>query len=303
MRILATGATGLIGRALLPQLADRGHELVLLSRSAVVPSLHGLSTNVFEWQPLGGPPPQAAFEGVDAVVNLMGESVAGRWTRRKRQAIYESRVAGTRNLVRGLAALNQRPSVFVSGSAAGFYGDRADHELTEQDPPGSGFLAEVCTDWEAEAAKAELLEMRVVRLRTGYVLGEGGMLRPLLRAFRLGLGGRMGSGRQWWAWVHVADAAGLIAHALEHPLSGALNVSSPAPVRQGDFARCLARVLRRPSFLWTPAVLLRSALGDFASEVLTSTRMLPGVALGTGYEYRFTELEAALRDVLQGASP
>ena len=268
-----------------------------------MPSMHGLSTSVFQWQPLSGPPPTAAFDGVDAVVNLMGESVAGRWTGRKRQAIYESRVAGTRNLVRGLAALDRRPSVLVSGSAVGFYGERANQELTEQDPPGSGFLARVCTDWEAEAAKAELLEMRVVCLRTGHVLGAGGMLGPLVRAFRLGLGGRMGSGRQWWTWVHVEDAAGLIAHALEHPLRGALNVTSPAPVRQGDFARCLARVLRRPSFLWMPAVLLRSALGDFAGEVLTSTRMLPGVALGTGYEYRFTELETALRDVLEVSRP
>lgn len=301
MRVLATGATGLIGRTLLTQLAEQGHEVVLLSRFAGGAPRQP-RTSVFEWQPLSGPPPIAAFDGVNAIVNLMGEPVAGRWTRNKRRAIYESRVVGTRNLVAGLTALEQRPEVLVSGSALGFYGERGDDELAESEPPGAGFLATVCIDWETEAAKAEALGMRVVRLRTANVLGDGGMLGPLVRVFRMRLGGRMGSGRQWWPWIHVEDVAGLIVHALEGPLSGALNATSPIPVRQRDFARCLARVLRRPSLVWTPAVLLRAAVGEFAGEVLTSTRMTPRAALESGYEYCFTELEAALQDVL-GPSP
>ena len=298
MRVLVTGATGLIGRTLLTQLAEQGHEVVLLSRSAGGALSRQPRTSVFKWQPLSDPPPAAAFDGVDAIVNLMGEPVAGRWTRDKRRAIYESRVVGTRNLVAGLTALKQRPSVLVSGSALGFYGERGDDELAESEPPGTGFLATVCIDWEAEAVKAETLGMRVVRLRTANVLGDGGMLGPLVRVFRMGLGGRMGAGRQWWPWIHVEDAAGLIVHALEGPLSGALNVTSPIPVRQRDFARCLARVLRRPSLVWAPAVLLRAAMGDFAGEVLTSVRMTPRAALESGYEYCFTDLEAALQDVL-----
>ncbi len=303
MRVLATGATGLIGRTLLMQLAEQGHEVVLLSRSAGGALSRQPRTSVFEWQPLSGPPPAAAFDGVNAIVNLMGDPVAGRWTRDKRRAIYESRVVGTRNLVAGLTALEQRPAVLVSGSALGFYGERGDDELAETEPPGAGFLATVCIDWETEAAKAETLGMRVVRLRTANVLGDGGMLGPLVRVFRMRLGGRMGSGRQWWPWIHVEDVAGLIVHALEGPLSGALNATSPIPVRQRDFARCLARVLRRPSLVWTPAVLLRAVMGEFAGEVLTSTRMTPRAALESGYEYCFTELEAALRDALKHPSP
>jgi uncharacterized protein len=286
MRILVTGATGFIGRAAVARLAADGHEIRALSRGAGAP---------FVWRPGAGPVPAEAFDGVDAVLHLAGETLSGRWTAAKMRAVRESRVAGTRSLVDGIAALTQRPRVLVSAGATGYYGDRGEEPLDEDSPPGDGFLAEVCRGWEAEAARAETLGLRVVRLRFGIVLGRGGgALGPMLPLFRIGLGGPLGSGRQWWPWIAHEDAVGLIAHALATDLAGPVNAVGPEAVRQRDFARALGRALRRPALVPTPAWALRIALGPFARELLSSRRVAPRAALGGGYRFRRPGVAEAL---------
>lgn len=303
MRVLVSGATGFLGRALTRALAERGDQVVGLTRDpgrarASLPELSAAHA----WRPLAGAPPQEAFEGVDAVVNLLGESVVGRWTAGKRRAILETREASTRNLVQGMceaAASGAAVPVLVSGSAVGFYGHRGEEELTEDSAVGEGFLVDVCVRWETATAGAAASGARVVLLRTGMVAGrDGGFLGPVSRLTKLGLAGPLGSGRQWWPWVHLDDAVGLILHALDNEsVHGPMNVSAPAPARQRDLAKALGRVLRRPVFAPAPAFALRLALGGFAAELLNSRRAVPTAALASGYAFRYPELEAALRDI------
>jgi len=302
MNILITGATGFVGRRLCEMLHQAGHTVRALSRDSVaakqrVPHLK----EVFPWNPLQELPPLQAFEGCDAVINLAGESIAGRWTAPKKQLIRDSRVLGTKNLVNALAQLGSRPKVLISASAIGYYGDRGEETLTEDAAPGSDFLAQVCRDWENEALKAESLGMRVVRLRIGLVLGRGGgTLQALLPLFRVGLGGPLGSGRQWWSWIHRDDLCRLIVQILANEnVSGPINATAPQPVRQKEFAQVLGRVLRRPAFLPTPAFALKIALGEFADGILASQRALPRRAQEMGYRFQFEELEGALREILQ----
>jgi uncharacterized protein (TIGR01777 family) len=302
MNILITGATGFVGRRLCEMLHQAGHTVRALSRDSVaakqrVPHLK----EVFPWNPLQELPPLQAFEGCDAIINLAGESIAGRWTTAKKQLIRDSRVVGTKNLVNALAQLSSRPKVLISASAIGYYGDRGEETLTEDAAPGSDFLAQVCRDWENEALKAESLGMRVVRLRIGLVLGRGGgTLQALLPLFRVGLGGPLGSGRQWWSWIHRDDLCRLIVQILANEsISGPVNATAPQPVRQKEFAQVLGRVLRRPAFLPTPAFALKIALGEFADGILASQRVLPRRAQEMGYRFQFEELEGALREILQ----
>ena len=302
MKILITGATGFVGRRLCEVLHNAGHTLIALSRNSVaakqrVPSLK----EVFPWNPLQELPPLQAFEGCDAVINLAGESIAGRWTAAKKQMIRDSRVLGTRYLVEALSKLDVRPKALISASAIGYYGDRGEETLTEEAAPGSDFLAQVCRDWENEALKAESLGMRVVRLRIGLVLGrEGGTLPALLPLFRVGLGGPLGSGRQWWSWIHRDDLCQLIVQILANDsISGPVNATAPQPVRQREFARVLGRLLKRPAFLPAPAFALKIALGEFAEGILASQRVLPRRAQEMGYRFRFEELEGALREILK----
>ena len=301
MRVLITGATGFVGRALVHALLERGDQRVALTRDPTRArmALPGLA-HTHAWDPMEGPPPAEAFEGVDAVVNLMGESVVGRWTQRKRSAILESREAATRNLVLGMRdAAGAAPRTLVSASAVGYYGHRGEEELTEDAPPGDAFLSGVCVQWEAAASRASLSGTRVVLLRTGLVAGRGGgFLAPLSRLTRFGLGGPAGSGRQWWPWVHLDDVVGLILHALDNEaVQGPLNVCAPAPARQREVASALGRVLRRPAFAPAPAFALRLALGEFATELLNSRRALPAAALASGYAFRHPDLDAALHDI------
>ncbi len=301
MNILITGATGFLGRRLCEVLHQAGHTVRALSRdpSAAKQRLPLLS-EAFLWDPLRELPPAQAFTGCDAVINLAGESVAGRWTSAKKQAIQESRVVGTKNLVASLARLDSRPKVLISASAIGYYGDRGEETLTEESAPGSDFLARVCQEWEGEAFKAESLGMRVVRLRIGLVVGPGGgVLQAMLPLFRAGLGGPLGSGRQWWSWIHRDDLCQLIVHVLaSEGISGPVNVTAPQPVRQREFAHVLGDVLRRPAFLPTPACVLKLVLGEFAGGILASQRVLPRRAQEMGYRFHFGELESALRDSL-----
>jgi uncharacterized protein (TIGR01777 family) len=296
MTILVTGATGFIGRRVCELLSQSGHTVIALSRDPTgakrrVPAL----AKALSWDAL-----EEALKSCEAVVNLAGESIAGRWTTSKKQAIRDSRVGGTRNLVAGLAKLDSRPKVLISASAIGYYGDREEETLTEDSPPGADFLAQVCKDWESEALTAQSLGVRVVCARLGLVLGPGGgSLQAMLPLFKLGLGGPLGSGKQFWSWVHRDDVAGAIAFALERDdLRGPINVTAPQPVRQREFAQVLGRVLRRPAVLPAPAFALKLVLGEFANSLLSSQRVLPQRLQQSGYEFRFAELEPALRHIL-----
>ncbi|MFW6198355.1 MAG: TIGR01777 family oxidoreductase [Acidobacteriota bacterium] len=300
MRILVTGASGFIGTALCHRLDEAGHEVAALSRDPErarreLPVLDA----AFAWQATQEEAPAEAFAGVDAVVHLAGEPVSGRWTASKKAAIRDSRVLGTRHLVAGMAAAETSPRVLVSGSAIGYYGDRGDESLDESSAAGDDFLADVCQAWEREAREAERHGTTVVRVRTGIVLGDGGALQEMMLPAKLGLNGPMGSGRQWWSWIHIDDEVGVLEHALGLEQDCALAGSAPEPVRQRDFARELGRVLRRPAFLPAPALALRIVLGGFASELLSSRRVLPEHTLRTGYSFRFPELADALEDVLR----
>lgn len=298
MRVLISGASGFIGVPLCQRLSAAGHDLVLLSRNpeAAVRRIPGAAA--YSWDALEGPPAAAAVEGVDAVVHLAGVSVVGRWTSTLRQRIRDSRVIGTRNLVQALRA--SPPRVLVSASAIGYYGDRADETLPESAPPGDDFLARICVEWEHEARRAQELGARVALLRTGIVLHpSGGALQRTLLPARLGVFGPMGSGRQWWSWIHLTDQLRMIEWLLTSEVPGAFNATSPEPLRQRDFARTLGAVLRRPSFVPAPALALRLLLGGFATELLSSKRVVPAATLAAGFRFDFPELGAALRDLLR----
>jgi len=296
VRAFVTGATGFVGRSLLPALRGAGVEVSAWVRgpapagAIAVPVEGGAEATV------------RAIDEADAIVNLAGEPIAGhRWTAARRRRLVASRVETTRAIRHALGVATARPRVLVSASAVGIYGDRGDEVLTESSPPGAGFLAELCQAWEGEALAAASAMTRVVVLRIGVVLGPGGgALEKMVPVFRARLGGRLGSGRQWMSWVHVADVVGAIRMALERDdLSGPINVVSPAPVRNAEFSHALGHVLHRPSFLRAPAFALRLALGEMADALLLSSqRVIPARLQAAGYQFRFPSLDAALADLL-----
>jgi hypothetical protein len=303
MKALVTGATGFVGPRLL-RLLDRP---VVLSRDPerARAALGSLAGRVLRWDPLQGPPPADAFEGVDTVLHLAGESVsAGRWTAAQKARIRDSRVVGTRHLVQGLAQARSGPRTLVSASAVGYYGDRGDEELTEAAAPGGDFLAGVCVEWEREALVAADHGVRVVTARTGIVLGAGGgALAKMLPPFKLGGGGPLGNGRQWMPWIHVADLARLYLHAAETTsIVGPMNAVAPEPVRNSEFTKALGRQLHRPAFLPAPYLGLRLLFGEFAQVLFASQRVIPRVALDTGFVFQFPEIAAALREILAPAA-
>ena len=300
MRALVTGATGFVGRRLLGKLTQP----IVLSRNAAKAeqSLRSLKVKAFAWEPQAGPPPAAAFAGIDTVFHLAGDPVAeGRWTAAKKARIKDSRVVGTRNLVAGLRALPTRPRVLVSASAVGIYGSRGDEALDEASSHASDFLADVCAGWEREAFAARDLGIRVVPIRVGIVLGAGGgALAKMLTPFRLGLGSPLGSGGQYMPWVHIDDLVELMLFAArEEQANGPLNGVAPHPVTNLEFTKTLGRVLGRPTFMPpVPRFALRTVLGEFADVLLASQRVYPRAAQAAGFTFRFPDLEPALRDIL-----
>jgi uncharacterized protein (TIGR01777 family) len=299
MRVLVTGATGFIGRHLLPHLKRP----VVLSRYGTrqQSALSALDVTTYDWLPHTGPPPAQAFDEVEAVIHLAGESVVGRWTRAKKRRIFESRVTGTSNLVGTLSQLSHPPRVLISASAVGYYGSRGDDLLDEAAPPGRGFLADLCIAWESAASAAASLGIRVVLLRTGLVFGhDGGALPRMLPPFRFGLGGRLGDGRQWMPWIHVDDLVRVILLLTENAtISGPVNAASPQPVTNAEFTRSLGLALHRPAWCTVPAPFMRLALGEFAQVLLASQRAMPCVLARAGFEYRFPQLDHALREILR----
>ena len=296
MNVLISGASGLVGSALIPALVGRGDRVIRLVRHPAAPGAAEI-----EWHPGSRLDPEA-LEGFDAVIHLAGESVFGRWTAAKKKAIYDSRVLGAQTISDAIAGCQRAPHIFLSASAIGYYGSRADEPLDEDSSSGEGFLAEVAREWEGTTAVARRAGARVVNLRFGVVLSpQGGALNKMLTPFRLGLGGRIGSGKQWFSWISVEDAVAAILFALDQErVRGPLNLVAPEPVTNADFAKTLGRVLHRPALFPVPTFIPRLIFGkQMTGETLSaSQRVIPAKLAATGYNFRHPELEAALRALL-----
>ncbi len=284
----------MIGGELRRHLSAQGHQLRCLSRAE--PSQPGW----YRWDPESGAPPRESIEDAEAVIHLAGEPVAQRWSDAVKRRIRSSREQGTMALVKGLAALPNRPSVLVSASAVGYYGDRADDVLTEAVPPGTGFLAEVCVEWERCAHLADAFGIRVVSLRIGLVLHpKGGALAKMLPPFRLGLGGPIAGGQAWMSWIHVEDLVRMFTLAVEDPsLHGPVNAVSPGAVRNAEFTKALGAALHRPALVPVPALALKLLYGEMASMVLASQHVVPTVAEQSGFQFAWPEINAALRNLI-----
>jgi uncharacterized protein len=299
MRVTVTGATGTLGRALVGELSARRDLVTALSRD---PARAGLGVETLEWRdPKGERPPAEALRGRDAVVHLLGETIAQRWSEDVKREVRDSRVLATRNLVAALSDLPEaeRPPVLVSQSATGFYGPRGDERIGEDEPAGRDWLADLVRDWEAEAREAP---GRVVLTRTGVVLSpEGGALEKMLPFFKLGVGGPVAGGRQYVPWVHLDDVVGAIDFCLRSDVEGPVNVTAPEPVTNKELSRTLGRVLRRPAFAPVPALAVKTLYGEMATIVTTGARVMPERLLELGYEFRRPVLEDALRSAIRGS--
>jgi uncharacterized protein (TIGR01777 family) len=298
-RILVSGASGPIGRTLLPSLKSNGARITRLTRNSATPHSTGDEEHI-SWDPEQTIPPQVV-SGFDAVIHLAGETIAGRWTEAKKAKILNSRVVGTRNLAQALAQTREKPGVFVCASAIGYYGNRGDELLREQGSAGTGFLAHVCQQWETATAPAEQAGIRTARTRFGVVLSpKGGALQKMQLPFKLGLGGAIGDGLQWWSWIDVEDLVGAIHHILKTDLlQGPVNVVAPRPVTNAEFTKTLASVLSRPAILPMPAFAVKLLLGQMGEEVLLgSQRVEPSKLISSGYPFRFRELSTSLDRIL-----
>lgn len=299
MKILITGASGLVGKALQKSFAQKGYDMLLAGRG------EPKKANEIRWSVEEGFLEEdiSRIESLDAVIHLAGESISGlRWTEEKKSAIRESRVTGTQNVVNALADLKQKPKVFIAGSAMGFYGDRDDEIVSETSKPGDNFLADVAKEWETESRRAEDSGIRTVLLRTAIVLSkDGGALGTMLTPFKFGVGGVIGSGKQWMSWVSMDDVVGIVNFALENEsLRGAVNVASPNPVTNEEFTKTLGEVLYRPTFLPLPEFAVNLMFGEMGDTLLlNSTRVEPKRLKDAGYEFRFPDLKNALENAVK----
>ncbi len=299
MRVVVSGATGLIGTQLVAALKARGDDVTVLSRNPERAAA-ALGVEAVAWQPLSGPPPTEALAGRDAVIHLAGEPVAQRWSAAAKQAIHDSRETGTRHLVDAIAASDRKPAALLSSSAVGYYGKHGDDVVTEQTAAGNNFLAGVCVAWEREALRAEALGLRVVIVRTGVVLdASGGALKAMLPPFKAGVGGPVAGGRQYMPWIHGDDIVGLYLAALDDPAwSGPVNGTAPEPVTNAVFSKALGRALGRPAVLPVPGFAIRAIYGEMAEIVTEGQRAVPAAAERLGYSFKQPELGEALRAAL-----
>lgn len=301
MRVLVTGASGLVGSAVCKALLARGDQVVGLSRSPGRARAGSPAVEWHAWDPINERPSQEAFAGVDAVVNLVGENINQRLTDEAKRQIRESRVRGTKNLVEGMLAAPQTPGVLVSQAATGYYGDRGDAIVDETTPPDDHFLSKLVVDWEREAQEAEKGGVRVAILRTGLVLDpDGGLLKQLMLPFKLGVGGPLAGGSQYMPWIHRDDEVGLLIWALDtEAASGVLNATAPNPVTNRDFSKALGKALHRPSLMPAPRFAITALRGpELTEQIVASLRVVPRRALDLGYSFRFPEIDAALADLL-----
>ncbi|MBX3299687.1 MAG: TIGR01777 family oxidoreductase [Acidobacteria bacterium] len=297
MKVLITGASGLLGRALQPRLAAKGYEMLLASRSEPKDGSH------IRWTIEDGFADPERLEGLDAVIHLAGENVSGlRWTDEKKKAILDSRVLGTRNVVEAISKLKEKPRTFIASSAIGFYGERGDEEVNESSAAGTGFLPDVCKAWEAESRRAEDAGIRTVLLRTGIVLSkDGGALGTMLLPFKMGVGGVVGSGKQWMSWISLEDEMAVIEYCLENEnIRGAINAVGPNPVTNEQFTKTLGDVLYRPTFLPLPEFAVSMLFGEMGDALLlASTKVLPKRLEELGFEFKHPDLKDAIESAVK----
>jgi uncharacterized protein (TIGR01777 family) len=301
MKILVTGGTGFVGRPLVRKLVENNHEVVLLSRNPeAAKSALALPLTVFKWDPEASTPPKEAYQGIEGIVHLAGESIAaGRWTEKQKKKILDSRTLSTRNLLKGAVEAGVKPKALVMASAIGIYGDRGNDSLSESSPQGIGFLADVCRAWEKESQYPGLESVRKVNLRIGIVLGkDGGALQKLLPLFKLGGGGPVGNGKQWMSWIHRSDLVEMILYSLTHDnVSGAVNAVAPNPSTNAEFSKALGKAVNRPAFMPAPAIALKLAMGEMSELVLASQKVEAKKILDSGFVFKYPKIQEALDEI------
>ena len=299
MKILITGGTGFVGTQLTSRLIKDNHEVTILTRSLKGAKGSSQEISYLQGDPTQQGPWQEAIKNHDAVINLAGASIFSKWTEEHKKAIRESRVNTTQNIVEGIPSRPERPFILFSTSAVGYYGFCGDEELVEDSPPGNDFLARIAKEWEGEALKARDKGARVVITRFGIVMGEkGGALSQMIPLFKKYIGGPIGSGKQWFSWVHIKDLAEAFAFLLKHPeISGAVNVCSPNPVRNKDLAKALGKALHKPSFIPAPGFMIKLVLGEFGSVILEGQRVIPKRLLENGFIFQYADIDRAMQSI------